>query len=241
MFKKIFKIGLDFLFPKNCLICQAGDELLCRKCFQALKVKDPTCPNCGVANKLGEFCPNCQSNFYLKGVLVAGDFNDNNLATLIKLYKYHFISELGEILALFMYLFLRDSVLINPILQLESERHLDLRNYLVLATPLSKRRLRWRGFNQSAILAKFISQKLKLDTSDELLRIKHKTPQAKLKQSERKNNLNNCFKWTGENLKGKNILLIDDVCTTSSTLNEMAKELKKHQAGNIWGLVLAKG
>lgn len=241
MFKKIIQIGLDFLFPKSCLICGGGNQLICQKCFQALKSKEASCPKCGELNKLGEFCPKCQKDFYLQGVLVAGDFCDNNLATLIKLYKYHFISGLGKSLAFFMYLFLRNNVLANPILKLNSEHHLDLKGYLVIATPLSKKRLRWRGFNQSTILAEFIAQKLNLKISTDLIRIKHQTPQAKLKQSERKTNLENCFKWSGKTLEGKNILLIDDVCTTSSTLNEIAKELKKHQAGDIWGLVLAKG
>jgi len=246
MFKKILQLGLDFLFPKTCLLCEQGEELVCAKCFQALRSKDPSCPKCASKNNLGEFCSHCQKDFYLKGVLVAGDFSDNNLAKLIKLYKYHFISDLGYFLGKFMYNFLKNNILVNPILNLkrktgQSEKYLDLKNYLIIATPLSKKRLRFRGFNQSAILAEFISQKLDLEISQKLIRIKHQKPQAKLSLDQRLTNLKNCFRWTGENLQGQNILLIDDVCTSATTLNEMAKELKKHQAGVIWGLVLAKG
>lgn len=243
MFKKILLWGLDFLFPPTCVLCQQGEELLCKKCFKSLSGKEAACPKCAKKNNLGEFCSECKQEFYLRGVLVAGDLSDKKLAKLIKLYKYNFISGLGFFLAKFMYNFLKNNVLANPIInpKLNSDKYLNLNNYLIIATPLSKKRLRWRGFNQSAILAEFISCKLNLEISEKLIRVKHQKPQAKLNLNERKNNLQDCFKWTGENLGGQNILLIDDVCTSSSTLNEMAKELTKHQAGVIWGLVLAKG
>jgi predicted amidophosphoribosyltransferase len=53
--------------------------------------------------------------------------------------------------------------------------------------------------------------------------------------------LKNCFEWSGKSLSNKKIIIIDDVCTTGATLNEIAMELKKHQAQEIWGLVLAHG
>ena len=58
---------------------------------------------------------------------------------------------------------------------------------------------------------------------------------------ERKKNITDCFAWQGKNLQNKNILLIDDVVTTGSTLNECAKVLKQNGAGKIYGLVIAKG
>lgn len=242
MLKKILRWGLDFLFPPSCVLCDQGEELLCDQCFKGLQHKEASCPKCSQINKLGEFCPQCQKEFYLQGVLVAGDFTDKKLAKLIKLYKYNFISDLGLYLAKFMYNFLKNNVLVNPILNFKtsSDKFLNLDNYLIIATPLSKKRMRFRGFNQSLILAKYISKKLGLEISEQLIRVKHRQAQAKLSLVERKENLKNCFKWTGKSLQGKNILLIDDVCTSASTLNEMARELKKHQAGIIWGLVLAK-
>ncbi len=241
MLKKIVQLGLDFLFPTTCLLCAKGEKLLCSKCFKAFKFKAPSCPKCSAQNELGQFCSNCQKDFFLEGVLVAGDLNDLNLAKIIKLYKYHFIKDLGQVLARFMYNFLQNNILPNPILKHQSKHYLNLDNFLIIPIPLSNKRLRWRGFNQSEILAKYLANKLNLEISLKLKRTKNRPAQAKLDQFERQNNLQNCFLWTGDNLNKKNILLIDDVCTTSSTLNEAAKELKKHQAGAIWGLVLAKG
>lgn len=240
MFKKIVQLGLDFLFPKTCLLCNKEGKLLCLNCFKTLKPKDPSCPKCSKKNELGQFCSDCKKDFALNGVLVAGDLSNINLEKIIKLYKYHFIKDLGETLAGFMYNFLKNNILANPILKHESSKYLDLNDYLIIPIPLSNKRLKWRGFNQSEILAQHLAKKLQLPISLELKRIKHRTAQAKLDQRERQSNLQDCFLWTGKSLAQKNILLIDDICTTGSTLNEAAKELKKHQAGAIWGLVLAK-
>ncbi len=293
MLKKVIKFLLDFLFPKNCLICQEGEEYLCQKCFRNLKFKDPHCPSCDNTSKIGAFCNKCQDKFELKGVLVAGDFNDKNLATLIKYYKYNFIKELGACLGLFLVNFLNNNIGANPILKIPSSNfnsdsrlnsisnsninsdirlnsrsslnlnsalipghhlklnlntkpksslglNLNLKNYLLIPAPLSKKRIRWRGFNQSQVLVEKINREMGLKFSLDLIRIKHRTAQAKLNKKEREKNLANCFKWTGENLRGQKIIIVDDVYTTGSTLNEIAKELKKHQTGEIWGLVLAK-
>ena len=74
-----------------------------------------------------------------------------------------------------------------------------------------------------------------------LIRIKHKKPQAKLDEAQRQENIKNCFAWVGKKLTGQPIILIDDVTTTGSTLNECAKILKQNGAGEVWGLVVAKG
>lgn len=254
MIKKAIQFWLDFLFPKNCLVCQSEGQYLCVKCLRNLKFKDPHCPNCSGPSKLGEFCSKCKDKFILKGVLIASDFNDKNLANLIKAYKYNFIKDLGQYLGLFLVNFLRNNIGANPLLQksssdlnlklssdLNSDLSLDLKNYLLIPVPLSKKRLRWRGFNQSQILAKKISQDIGLDICQDLIRIKHKIAQAKLNKKARQENLAGCFKWQGENLRGQNIIIVDDVCTTGSTLEEIAKELRQAEAGEIWGLVLAQG
>jgi predicted amidophosphoribosyltransferase len=71
--------------------------------------------------------------------------------------------------------------------------------------------------------------------------IKHKKPQAKLNETERRENIKDCFVFEGENLAGRNILLVDDIATTGATLSEAARVLKENGAGQVWGLVVAKG
>jgi ComF family protein len=114
---------------------------------------------------------------------------------------------------------------------------------------LYKKRELWRGFNQSKILAQEIANHFTLPTVDDLL-IRHRPTalQAEIKNHEdRKKNILNAFslskKYSKKNelLKNKTIILIDDVCTTSSTLSECARVLKKLKPKEIFGLVLARG
>ncbi|HOZ53224.1 MAG TPA: double zinc ribbon domain-containing protein [bacterium] len=244
MIIKTISTWLDFLFPKKCLICEKDNEdYLCFNCFKKLKNKKPICLECGSETKLGEFCNNCQKNYDLRGILVAGDFNDKNLASLIKSYKYNFIKDLAHPLSLFLINFLKEQLIRNPILPklVNYNQIINLRDFSLLSVPLSKKRLRWRGFNQSELLAQNIAKEFDLELLSDLKKIKHRRPQANLNKEERLINLKNCFEWRGKSLSNKKIIIIDDVCTTGATLNEIAVELKKHQAQEIWGLVLAHG
>lgn len=241
--KQFIQILLDFLFPKYCILCQKkNDNFLCFDCFKTIPFKNPECPGCGAISQIGEFCSVCQSKFNLRGVLAAGDFSNKNLNTIIKNYKYKFIKDLSYPLALYLSTFLENNFIANPVLKnISSSNILNLNDFLLIPVPLSKQRERWRDFNHSELLAKIIAKKFNLKLSLDLKKIKNTTAQAKLKKEKRTDNLTDSFKWQGKNLNGQKIIIIDDVCTTVSTLNEIATELKKYQAGEIWGLVLAKG
>ncbi len=241
MLQKISNSLIDFLFPKECLLCKKEGSHLCQKCLQSIGYRETSCPNCNKTNSSGEFCQECKKHFSLKGVLIAGNFNDKNLEKLIKNYKYKFIKELGEKLGMFLFYFLTNKVEANPIIEkLKPQRGFRIKDYLIVPLPLSKKRFRWRGFNQSEILAKFIQEKLNSKLSLDLIKNKNTMAQAKLDQEERKNNLKNCFEWKGKKLNDEKIIIVDDVYTTGTSLNEAAKVLKENGAKEVWALVLAK-
>ena len=110
-----------------------------------------------------------------------------------------------------------------------------------MPVPLSKKRLRWRGFNQAELLAEKVAENygLAMDAAN-LIRVKHKKPQAKLDEVHRLENIKDCFAWQGSNLNKKNIILIDDVVTTGATLNECAIVLHAAGAAEVWCLVVPK-
>jgi ComF family protein len=109
-------------------------------------------------------------------------------------------------------------------------------DYLV-PVPLSKERKNFRGFNQSEVLARGIGWKYK----NILLRIRDTKSQATSKRGERIVNLENVFLVdSGYRVSGKNIVLIDDVYTTGSTLQECAKVLKVAGASKVIAIVWAK-
>ena len=120
---------------------------------------------------------------------------------------------------------------------------LDLDEYIVVPVPLSKERHRQRGFNQSHLIAESLSKKIGLPlVSDALIRTLHTAPQAEQKDwLDRKKNLVGAFTAAvTHSLEGKNVILIDDVCTSGATLQEAAKALKTAGVKKILGLVAAK-
>ena len=121
--------------------------------------------------------------------------------------------------------------------------NLPLEKYLIVPVPLSSQRFRERGYNQSELIADLLKEKLGVEVaSDILVRIRHTTPQAELNEpKKRADNVAGAFTVSElpKNKRAK-IILLDDVCTSGSTLQEAAKALKKAGFKNVIGLVVAK-
>lgn len=248
----------DLIFPIECLGCGQEKKWLCRQCFKTIKFNhEHYCLLCKTKTEFGNFCQKCQEQMNLEGVWIAGDYQNKLLAEAIKVLKYKFAKDLSEELGFFLSIFLKNLLNKNLIMHSDIKNGLywktfdkainapkillNINEVLIIPVPLHKKRRQWRGFNQSELLAKVICQNFKLKLSTDLKKIKPTTPQAKLNSAQRKTNLINCFAWTGDYLNEKNIILVDDVTTTGSTLNECAKVLKQNGAGEIWGLVIANG
>ncbi|OGF26019.1 hypothetical protein A2331_02190 [Candidatus Falkowbacteria bacterium RIFOXYB2_FULL_34_18] len=230
---------LDFIFPIECVGCQKEGEWLCEPCFEKLSFyKNQYCPICKQEGLMGKFCPNCKPFYEIDRIFIAGNYKNIVIADLIKKLKFYSVKNIANILGEYLYVFIKKEI---KIFDKNNHPSFPLKKTLIVPVPLSHKRYNFRTFNQSEEIAKFLAKKCKLPTSNNLIKIKHTKPQTKLKRENRLKNIKNCFKWEGENLNKKNILLIDDVVTTGSTLNECARELKKHGAGKIWGLVVAKG
>lgn len=108
----------------------------------------------------------------------------------------------------------------------------------VCSVPISKLRMVERGFNQSEIIAKQLAKRLKLEYVDALVKVRETSDQVGLSATERTKNLAGAFK-VDKDVKGKNILLIDDVLTTGSTASECSRVLLKAGAKSVKVLVIA--
>jgi ComF family protein len=185
---------------------------------------------------LGKTHESCQEKTELDGVIIAAEWEDKILQEAIHKYKYSFVMGLARPLA---------QILIKKINEPELARLMSGKIILVASVPLHKRRLRWRGFNQAELLAKEIVSHFGWPMMPLLmLRKKYTKPQAKLKKEEREKNLQGVFGVAGEQIteiKDQTILLIDDVLTTGTTMNECAKILKEAGAKEVWGVALARG
>jgi len=108
--------------------------------------------------------------------------------------------------------------------------------------PLHPGRLRERGYNQSGLLARELGGRIDLPVVEDcLVRVRHARPQVRaVDVEERRRNVADAFVCRDERVKGKQIILIDDVCTSGATLESCAAALKDGGAMSVWGLTLAR-
>lgn len=239
----IKKSILDVIFPIRCISCSRYDKWVCKKCLdKVILQKEQLCPICKkIPNLNGEVCFSCKEARGIDAILVASFYRQAKkktlLAELIHYYKYRFAVAIGRSLGRI----LKKSILSSS---------LPLPD-IIIPIPLHPRRLRWRGFNQSLIMAQYLGENLTpgfvIPVSDNLLlRNRYTKPQMEIKnRRQRKINVNNAFSIDTKGLKklplkNKIVLLVDDVATTGSTLIECAKVLKKSGAKKVFAVVLAR-
>ncbi len=227
------------LYPSNikCLIC--GDDLpqkqdieFCQKCMATLEPIDSEkcCARCGAKLIADEkFCLNCQNNQFDFDIAREVYVYDGAIKELVHKLKYSNKPYISSTIAHCM---------------AQKYRELDWHVDLIICVPSSKETLKERGFNQADLIAKKLSDIVELEYNNEiLLKIKHTAQQASLSGVERRKNLEGSFlvdKKYNSILKGKTILLVDDVITSGSTISLCAHELKKHGAKKVLALGFAR-
>jgi ComF family protein len=112
---------------------------------------------------------------------------------------------------------------------------------VIVPVPLHASRLRERGYNQSALLARELGAEIdRRVVEDVLVRIKATVPQVDLNARERQENVRNAFQARNSSFAGRRVLLVDDVCTTGSTLEAACSALRDANALSVWAYTLAR-
>ena len=208
---------LDLLFPPRCPYCQRILE----------KPREAVCPRCQgklpwLKGKAGErrvdFTKNCFSPLAYRGAA----------AEAVRRYKFRpvraYAAPFGEVMA---------QCLLD---------HLPEGADLVTWCPLSKKRRRERGFDQSELLARAVGKRLGLPVAGTLKKVKHTSPQSGLEEeSARRANARGAYVVLPEcGLRGRRVVLVDDVVTSGATLSECAGLLMMAGAEEVYGLTLAQ-
>ena len=232
----------DLLFPRRCLGCAEllsdySAAQLCRPCWKQLEFKgDFACAFCSAPVVLGKTCPFCRRDGrQLDRLLVAADYNEPLVEKSLKAFKYKFVRSLGEDIAHWLCSYLEKN---NLLVRVFAE---DIP--LLVPVPLHRRRLNWRGCNQSALLAESIAKYFNWPLQTDLLkRSRNQPPQAEIKNRlERVQRMQGMFSCTSSAaVTNKTVLLLDDVSTTGSTLEDCARALKGAGAKAVVALVLAR-
>jgi len=221
-------LTIDSFFPRRCVGCGKVGGFLCLDCRKNLpKLLPPLCPKCGRPQASGIMCPGCrQSQTEIDGIRSAFRF-DEVIRQAIHQLKYHNLKAISSCLAEL----LADYLQLNP-----------LPGEAIVPVPLHPRRLKERGYNQSELLAKELGRLANLPViRDCLIRVKEARPQVKASDvGERRKNVASAFICRDEKVSGKQIILVDDVCTSGATLESCALALKSKGAITVWGLTLAR-
>lgn len=231
--ERFLKKSLDIFYPRCCPVCQKilkdQRRMICPECEKTLRpIGHPRCYKCGKPVEKGEYCRDCRDQHHMyeqgRGIFVY----DGRMRRSITRYKYYGCREYGDFYAKAMYRY----------------AFKELQNWkpdLIIPVPIHKDKKRMRGFNQAAYLAQKLSCYTGIPADENLVKKVIKTKsQKKLNAWQRRMNLERAFHVTGD-LKDKNILIVDDVYTTGSTIDAMAVCLKKKGAENVYFLTVCIG
>jgi competence protein ComFC len=225
---KLIELAVDSFFPRRCVGCDKVGGFLCPECLRKLPtLLPPLCPNCGRPQVSGIVCPDCrQRQTEIDGIRSPFRF-DEVIRKAIHQLKYRNLKTISTCLAELLADYLRSNPLLGDAL---------------VCVPLHPRRLRERGYNQSSLLAKELGKRIDMPVIEDcLIRVKQAQPQVRaVDVAERRRNVDDAFLCRDERVSGKQIILIDDVCTSGATLESCAKALKNKGATSVWGLTLAR-
>lgn len=229
---------LKVIWPTTkCVICGGNSEKhfpgLCRNCLERMekhREKEVFCSRCGSFHPDSfKNCPRCYFDppkFSVRGGLFCGLPYDEDSRILVKSLKYQNRRDLAETMAK---LFFRYS---------EIDADFDV----ITAVPLHEIRQRERGYNQSEVFARYLAAGMDLPYESLLVRRVNTVSQTKLPYHQRLRNLEGAFSvLSAETVKGKKILLVDDVVTTGATVKECAAVLKSAGAKRVGIAVFAAG
>lgn len=239
VFKDIINLILDFIYPENitCIICdkpisKTNTYSTCKNCFEELHFILDGCKKCGkpIINHSLEKqdisgCSSCfNKTFYFDKAISCIEYNDLSKKLALD-FKYKNKTYMSKYIAQIM----------KEKLEIE-----DIKFDYIMYVPLHKNRLKKRGFNQAQKIGIKLSKLINIPDVDIIYR-KYDTVQLyKLRKNERKKELRNAFIIDDINnlLKNKNILLIDDIFTTGSTVNEISKVLKLNGVNKVFVMTL---
>ena len=201
-------------------------------------------PICGMCGEINEkyICNNCYKNIKKIKKCVINEYNNRNFSKHLYIFKYEGIirnkiieykfEDKGYLYKMFAKIILSDKKTCNFIKKYD----------VIIPVPISKKRKKKRGYNQSELVANELAQKLNQDIwTDIIIKKKDNKPQSELNKLERIKNVEDIYEINKPiEVKNKKVLLLDDIYTTGSTVNEIARKLKQNQTQEIGVITLAK-
>ena len=219
MIKQLLGSFYNWLFPNKCVLCNNTDLFMdgtfCSDCFAKITIiEEPICNKCGklftVGMPFNTICNECEVNGRLFTQARSLLLYNQSVQKIILAIKNNADENIT---------YACSRLLFNKYTQLFD--NIDF----IVPVPSHWIRTLYRGFNPADIIAKQLSIVSGIEVNRSLRRIRYTAYQHKKSKSERLRNLNNSFSCNNMSLYSKNVLLVDDVFSTGSTLNECTKAL----------------
>lgn len=210
---------LSAIFPKTCPVCDnviGHDKTICPSCINKIHyISEPRCKKCGkgLKDKEAEYCIDCEKNHHLYKSGIAVFLYDDVVSKSIYRFKYHnrrtYAEFYGEAIAK------RYGALIR-----------SWQADVIIPVPINEKKLVKRGYNQAGLIANKLGKNLGINVDETvLIRTINTRPQKEMSKAERRKNLENAFKISRNVVKYKKVILVDDIYTTGSTIDECTKAL----------------
>lgn len=231
--KTLFSALIDIIYPPACPVCGSsiGKQGICGRCTASFRrIESPLCTRCGIPfmteGDEDHLCGTCIRERVPFDRAASVCFYDGALSEAIRRLKYSKRSSLASSLG--------DLLASHPVTSEDCD--------VIVPVPLHMERLKERGFNQSHLLAKRAANGMPVEVNPYILeRTRPTLAQAGMNSRERIINIRGAIRVReGADVKGKNILLIDDVYTTGATVRECSRVLKKGGAKKVNVLTLAR-
>jgi competence protein ComFC len=234
---ELLEAAVSLLYPPVCTICgrsiRAG-EYLCDECeSKAVRIVAPFCQKCSEpfeGSITSAFtCVNCAHRTIYFDASVAAYRGRGIVRQIIHEFKYGRQIHLRHLVARWL------------CAALDDERLCGRRFDIIVPVPLHPARQRERGFNQASLLGELLRAQSSIPAKPALERTRYTTTQTALDRAERMENLHNAFRLRkNADVRGLRVLLVDDVLTTGSTLNECARVLKRAGALSVHAATAAR-
>ncbi|MBC7476286.1 MAG: ComF family protein [Candidatus Sericytochromatia bacterium] len=202
----------NFLLKSKCLVCNRSSSIcICKGCSnQFQSIPEPHCQICKSIEIVDNNCQECLRRPPLFSDLIVLGIYSGLLKSLIYNYKYEGIKEYSKPFA--------------DLLAKKISYSFTFKFDYITSVPIHHEKLKSRGFNQADLLARDVAKNLRINYLEIFDRSKETKAQFGLSGIEREKNIKDAFGIiTNKNIKDKNILIVDDIFTTGSTLQELSK------------------
>lgn len=232
---RIFEKIAYGIFPKSCPICDEiidSEKIICDDCISKIRfVGEPKCKKCGkkLMNDRQEYCEDCNKITHLYEMGVSTFEYTESIRKAIYRFKYHNRRDYGKFFASAIY----------------KNNGKEVENWkcdVIMPVPIHYKRRVKRGYNQAEILAKELGKYINIPVDSKcIIRQTDTKPQKELSVSQRKQNLENAFKIVDNVVKYKKVILVDDIYTTGSTIDECTRVLLSAGVEKVYYISLSIG